>query len=206
MLETFKPLYNRTLKPLALFLARLGLHPNHLTIAGVLFFAGAAALCVFDYWKISLLLVIAGGIFDGLDGVVARETGQSSVFGSILDSSCDRFTEIFLLFGIMVHYLVMTPVNSVGAILCFCAVSASLMVSYVKARCEGVSVPCKGGILQRPERLVLLSLGLLTGANVMIWILAFITVLGFFTSIQRLYEAAGYCRKQNSKNVPSTPK
>ncbi|MBN1601742.1 MAG: CDP-alcohol phosphatidyltransferase family protein [Chitinispirillaceae bacterium] len=197
MLETLKPLYNKTLKPLALFLARLGLHPNHLTVAGVLFFAAAAVLCVYDYWKFSLLFVIAGGIFDGLDGVVARETGQSSVFGSILDSSCDRITEIVLLLGIMVYFLLETPVNNIGVILCFCAVSASLMVSYVKARCEGASVQCKGGILQRPERIILLSAGLLMGAHVMRWILGIIAVLGLFTSIQRLHEAAIYCRKQS---------
>jgi CDP-diacylglycerol--glycerol-3-phosphate 3-phosphatidyltransferase len=196
MLESLKPFYNKTLKPLALQLGKIGLKPNHLTIAGVLSFAAASALCVFDYWKISLLLVIVGGIFDGLDGVLARETGQQSVFGSILDSSCDRFTEIFLLLGIMITYLKSSPIDITGTILCFTAISASLMVSYVKARCEGVSVPCKGGILQRPERIILLSFGLLTGARMMIWVLVVISVLGFFTSIQRLFEAARYCQKQ----------
>lgn len=196
MLESLKPLYNKTLKPLALVLGKTGLTPNHLTIAGVLSFAAAATLCVFDQWKLSLLLVIAGGIFDGLDGVLARETGQQSVFGSILDSSCDRLTEIFLLLGIMITYLRLSPPDFSGAVLCFTAISASLMVSYVKARCEGASVPCKGGILQRPERIILLSFGLLTGAGVMIWVLVVISVLGFFTSIQRLFEAARYCKKQ----------
>lgn len=196
MLESLKPFYNKTLKPLALFFGKVGLKPNHLTIAGVVSFAAASTLCVFDYWKISLLLVIVGGIFDGLDGVLARETGQQSIFGSILDSSCDRFTEIFLLLGIMITYLRMSPADFPGAVLCFTAVSASLMVSYVKARCEGASVPCKGGILQRPERIILLSIGLLTGARVMIWVLVVISVLGFFTSIQRLVEAARFCQKQ----------
>ncbi|HEX2956545.1 MAG TPA: CDP-alcohol phosphatidyltransferase family protein [Chitinispirillaceae bacterium] len=196
MLETMKPFYNRTLKPLALLLGKVGLHPNHITIAGILSFAAASVLCVYDQWKISLLLVIVGGIFDGLDGVLARETGQHTVFGSILDSSGDRFTEIFLLFGIMITYLKGSLADIYGAILCFTAVSASLMVSYVKARCEGVSVPCKGGILQRPERIILLSFGLLTGPKIMIWVLVVISVLGFFTSIQRLFEAARYCRNQ----------
>jgi CDP-diacylglycerol--glycerol-3-phosphate 3-phosphatidyltransferase len=198
MLETFKPFYNKTLRPLALFLSKIGLHPNHLTIAGVIFFAIAAGLCIFDYWKIALLLVIVGGILDGLDGVVARETGQHSVFGAILDSSCDRFTEIFLLLGIMAFYLRNVPPNNTGAILCFTAISASLMVSYIKARCEGASVPCKGGILQRPERIILISFGLLAGANIMVWVLGIITALGFITSVQRLIEAATYCKKQLS--------
>lgn len=196
MLESLKPFYNKTLKPLALLLGKIGLKPNHLTIAGLLSFAAASVVCVFDHWKISLLLVIVGGIFDGLDGVLARETGQQSVFGSILDSSCDRLTEVFLLLGIMLTYVRLSPADISGAILCFTAISASLMVSYVKARCEGASVPCKGGILQRPERIILLSFGLLTGERMMIWVLVVISVLGFFTSIQRLFEAAIYCKKQ----------
>lgn len=201
MLESLKPIYNKTLKPLALQLGKTGLKPNHLTIAGVLSFAAASALCVFDYWKISLLLVIVGGIFDGLDGVLARETGQQSVFGSILDSSSDRFTEIFLLLGIMITYLRRSPADFSGVVLCFTAMSASLMVSYVKARCEGAAVPCKSGILQRPERIILLSFGLLTGVRMMIWVLVIISVLGFFTSIQRLFEAARYCQKKNFKMI-----
>jgi CDP-diacylglycerol--glycerol-3-phosphate 3-phosphatidyltransferase len=71
------------------------------------------------------------------------------------------------------------------------------MVSYIKARCEGVNVPCKSGILQRPERLILLLLGLLLGPRLMIWILSFLTIFSWFTVAQRLFEASRYGEKKD---------
>jgi CDP-diacylglycerol---glycerol-3-phosphate 3-phosphatidyltransferase len=208
MIEGFKPRFNDFLRPMAAPLARVGIHPNHLTIAGVLFFIGGAVLAQKGAWKLSLLLVLIGGLLDGLDGVLARETNRKSAFGAILDSSCDRLTEIFLLFGVLGFFL-STPIISFsktslslrerawGIIFCYAAVTMSLMVSYVKARCEGEDIICKRGILQRPERIILLCIGLFLGPRTMLWILGAVSILGTITVVQRFYEAYTGAKKKD---------
>jgi len=195
MLENLKPIYNKTLRPAALLFSKAGLHPNHLTIIGLIFFALSGYYSSIGKWYIALLLVISGSLMDGLDGVVARETGKKSIFGAILDSSCDRLTEILLLLGIMVYYLKGIQPNLSAVIFCFTSLSGSIMVSYVKARCEGAGVSCKRGIMQRPERLIILSFGLLTGPDIMFWILIILTFFTFITVIQRIVEASVESKK-----------
>jgi CDP-diacylglycerol---glycerol-3-phosphate 3-phosphatidyltransferase len=200
MIEGFKPRFNALLRPLVVPLAAIGVHPNHLTVAGVFFFAGGAWLAQAGLWKASLWLVIIGGILDGLDGVLARETNRKSVFGAILDSSCDRLTEIVLIFGILGYFL-STPIlcfsktaltlheRAWGVVFCYTAVSMSLMVSYVKARCQAEGIVCNRGVLQRPERIILFCTGLFFGPRTMLWILGAISLLGAITVIQRFNEA-----------------
>ena len=200
MLENLKPLYNATLRPLARSFDSLGIHPNHLTLSGLLFFVIAGYFSAVNQWLWALLLVIAGALFDGLDGVLARESGKKSTFGAILDSSCDRLTEIFLLLGILIFYCKYPQNGFWGIILCFTGISGSLMVSYVKARCEGAGVPCKSGLLQRPERIILLCFGLLLGPVVMFWILLGLSVFASLTVVQRLFEAASQCKKLGEKS------
>ena len=126
---------------------------------------------------------------DGLDGVLARESGKTSTFGGILDSTSDRLTEMALLGGLSFYYLHHgTPVT--GTMLCFSALCGSVLVSYVKARCEAAGIPCNRGLLQRPERLILFCVGLLAGPGIMLWILLLITGAGAVTVIQRLHQAA----------------
>ncbi len=193
MIENLKPLYNATLRPLARIFNAMGLHPNHITLSGLLFFGISGYFAGINRWKIALLLVIAGALFDGLDGVLARESGKKTTFGAILDSSCDRLTEIFLIAGLTVFYC-NNPIHGYwGVFLCFSGICGSLMVSYVKARCEGVGIPCNRGILQRPERIILLCFGLLLGPVVMFWILLGLSVFTALTVIQRLFEAASRC-------------
>lgn len=204
MIESLKPFYNKVLRPFALMLGKLGIHPNHITIAGLLLFAIAAWLCSTGSWKTALILVICGSLFDGLDGVLARETGKKSIFGGILDSSCDRLTEIALFSGLLLYYLKNPSANYMEIILCFTGISGSVMVSYVKARCEGDEIQCSRGILQRPERLILLSIGLLAGPSSMFWILLIISVLAAVTTVQRLIEAAVQCRKKLAQKSPES--
>jgi CDP-diacylglycerol---glycerol-3-phosphate 3-phosphatidyltransferase len=195
MLEPLKPLYNATLRPAARFCIKIGLHPNHITIIGLLFFIAAGIICVLNSWYYAVILVVAGSLMDGLDGVLARESGKKSTFGSILDSSFDRLTEMALLGGLLVYFQQKEPFTYLGPILCFCVFGTSVMVSYIKARCEGEGIACSRGILQRPERLVLLSLGLLLGPRVMIWILTLMLILGTITVFQRFFEAAANSKK-----------
>jgi CDP-diacylglycerol--glycerol-3-phosphate 3-phosphatidyltransferase len=158
-------------------------------------------------WKISLWPIIIGSLLDGLDGVLARETGTKSVFGAVLDSSCDRLTEIILLFGVLGYFL-SAPIISFskaslslherawGVVFCYSAISMSLMVSYVKARCEAEGIACNRGILQRPERIILFCFGLLLGPRTMVWILCAVSILGALTVIQRFFEAYKGAKKK----------
>jgi CDP-diacylglycerol---glycerol-3-phosphate 3-phosphatidyltransferase len=190
MLEPLKPLYNTTLRPVARLCLRMGIHPNHITILGMLFFVAAGILCSRNSWIGALILVITGSLMDGLDGVLAREGGKKSTFGAILDSSCDRLTEMALLGGLLVYYQHSNLLPHYSPLLCYIALCCSVMVSYVKARCEGVGIACSRGLLQRPERLILLCIGLAAGPLIMVWILGIIALLGFFTMIERLVQAA----------------
>lgn len=200
MLEGLKPLYNRILRPVARFLCNTGIRPNHITLLGLALFAAAGWFCSTGEWTTALILVILGALMDGLDGVLARESDKNTIFGAILDSSCDRLTEMVLLMGILVYYLKTPEVNQLGVILCFASICGSVMVSYIKARCEGAGISCKTGFLQRPERVIILSIGLLTGPPKMIWVLCALTVFSWITVVQRIFEAAANSRKVQQEN------
>lgn len=190
MLEPLKPLYNATLKPAALGCIRIGIHPNHVTVVGLLLFMTGGFFCAKGQWITALVLVVTGSLMDGLDGVLARESGKKNRFGAILDSGCDRLTEMALFGGLLYFYQHTTAFPGYTPLLCFAALCSSVMVSYVKARCEAEGIACSRGLLQRPERLTLLSIGLLAGPNVMFWVVAAITILGTYTTIERFILAA----------------
>ena len=191
MLEPLKPLYNATLRPAARLALKAGIHPNHITLLGLLLFIAGGVLCGCSRWHAALGAVIIGSLMDGLDGVLAREGGKTSVFGGILDSTVDRLTEMAVLGGLTFFYLHQSiEYSRIGTMLCFSALCASVMVSYVKARCEAADIPCSRGLLQRPERLILLCGGLLAGPKAMFWVLGIITGAGGITIFQRIHQAA----------------
>lgn len=189
MLEPLKPFYNAVLRPVAKQLLRIGIHPNHITLLGLLLFILGGYFSAVTQWKYALFAVIAGALMDGLDGVLARESGKKSIFGGILDSCCDRLTEMALIGGIMYFYLTASSQTVFGAMVCFTAMSGSIMVSYVKARIEADGISCSRGFLQRPERIIALCFGLFFGPTVMLWILCSIAIAGFITFMQRLMVA-----------------
>jgi len=200
MIEGLKPLFNNLLRPIVHPVVRIGIRPNHLTVVGLAFFFIASWFVYKGMWETACIVTIAGSLFDGFDGVVARESNQKSTFGAILDSSCDRLTEILLIFGVLGYFLtslaasldrefLSLSLRSWGILFCYSAITMSLMVSYVKARCEGAGVSCNRGLLQRPERIILLCAGLLLGPSSMVWILGVISILAAITMMQRFIEA-----------------
>ncbi len=197
MLESLKPFYNNTLRPIARLFLKIGVLPNHVTLCGLFLFIAAGILTAinFRYW--ALFFVILGALMDGLDGVLARESGNTSAFGAVLDSTCDRITEMAFLGGLAVCFLKFSGNGFYGLMLCYGALSTSVLISYIKARCEGVGIQCKRGILQRPERIILFCIGLAAGLRVMLWILGLIVILGTITVAQRLNEAAAGKRVLN---------
>lgn len=195
MLERLKPAANNFLRPIMRMFAKAGVHPNHITLAGLALFGIAGYFSAKGMWYVALGLLAGGAVMDLLDGQLARECGKKTVFGAILDSSCDRITEIFLLLGLLVFYMENAIMHNWGVYLSFTAIAGSVMVSYVKARCEGVGISCARGLLQRPERLILIALGLLLGYNIMVWILGAVTVLAAITVFERLVFASAQCKE-----------
>ena len=148
--------------PVALLLGKLGLTPNALTIVGFLGTCVAAAAGAAQLWVLAGILVIAFGIFDLFDGALARATNQTSRFGAFLDSTLDRTGENLVYAGIAFGCAMGGFVFGVG--LAALAMATASVVTYTRARAEAVGLHGEVGIAPRPERLVVLAIGLvLTG-------------------------------------------
>jgi len=173
-------------QPVLRLLARTGVTPSTLTWFGFLVAAGAAALIITEHLFAAGFVVLVAGLFDMLDGAVARHTNRVTRFGAFLDSTLDRLAEAVLLFGILVLY---AREQSFAPILIVCAaLIGSFLVSYARARAEALGLECQVGVFTRPERVVILALGLLLNHifNALIIALAIIVVLSFITVGQRL--------------------
>jgi CDP-diacylglycerol--glycerol-3-phosphate 3-phosphatidyltransferase len=169
--------------PLGLAVARTGLTPNALTALGLAGSLGAAALVAGGYFLIGGLVVLAAAALDLLDGALARATGRVTAFGGVFDSVLDRLGEAAVLGGVLYHFS--EGGHRQEVVLAFIAVVGSIMVSYVRARAEGAGLKLTEGLFTRPERVIVLGLGLIVDQmRIALWILAVLTV---FTVLQRLY-------------------
>ena len=166
------------------WIERTGITPNGLTLLGFVLTVVAAYLLATGIFVWGAVVLTVGSIFDMMDGHLARATGQTSVFGAFLDSSLDRYSESVILIGLTYYFAGQGRPTEV--VLLSATLVGSLMVSYTRARAEGLGIECKVGIFQRPERVVLLVVGLLFGWIVpVLWILAVFTNI---TALQRIYE------------------
>ena len=173
--------------PVARFMERVGLTPNLVTLIGLLIAVGGAGLVAVGQWWAGGIVVLFGGVFDMFDGALARMTGRASKFGALLDSVVDRVSEAVALFGVLAFYLMSD--NDVGAALAYAAVIGSLMVSYMRARSEGLGIECKVGVMTRPERVAAIGFGLIAAhwiPVVMPVVLGTIGALTAFTAVHRL--------------------
>lgn len=156
----------KVINPIVRLFIKVGLTPNMVTFIGLLLNIMVAAILIFGAEKsnrgdLSYIgwagaLILFAGLFDMLDGQVARLSNKSSKFGALFDSVLDRYSEMILFFGIC-YYLVAHH-YFLSSVLAFLALIGSMMVSYTRSRAEGLGVSCKGGLMQRPERIVLISL------------------------------------------------
>src|SRR5579885_1361377 len=175
-------------------LARLGINPNVVTLLGLLLSIVTASVIASGYVGAGGALVLFAGIFDMFDGAIARVRNAATTFGAFLDSTLDRYSESIILGGLLYYALQRPGLHEalwpfareqqwmIGLI--FVAAVGSLMVSYTKARAEGLGLECKTGLLARPERVVILAIGLLTGIT--IWALLLLAVFSNVTSIERI--------------------
>ncbi|MBI2850901.1 MAG: CDP-alcohol phosphatidyltransferase family protein [Chloroflexi bacterium] len=179
--------FTRLVVPL---LARTSVTPNAISWFGVLLTLGAAALIVSGQLFVGGLAVIVAGLFDTLDGALARSIGRVTRFGAILDSTLDRFSEAVLLLSLLPVYA--RQQSTLGIIVVGLALIGSYLVSYIRARAEAMGIECGVGVFTRPERVAVLALGLLLSPINLAFLtgaLAIIAVLGFISAGQRLYHA-----------------
>jgi CDP-diacylglycerol--glycerol-3-phosphate 3-phosphatidyltransferase len=170
------------LMPVAHLIGRLGIHPNTITILGLLLHVGVGVMFGLGHIRLggALLLIIAP--VDALDGLLARVLGKQSLFGSFLDSTLDRLSDAALLLGLTAHYIHQGAHLQVALLLV--SLVAAMMVSYIRARAEAAGLTCKVGLLTRMERILLIGVFSVLGLPVvMIWAL---TVLSVFTVVQRI--------------------
>ena len=155
----------KIITPVVSGMIKIGVTPNFITTTGLLLNIVAACVLVYAgmyepgnraYVGWSGGIVLFAGLFDMMDGRVARVGKMESTFGALYDSVLDRYSELVTLFGVF-YYLALTDYLW-GSIITFVALIGSLMVSYVRARAEGLGLECKVGFMQRPERVVLTSL------------------------------------------------
>ncbi len=163
-------------------LALSKIHPNVLTFLGLLINGVAAVLLASGRFFTAGLVMIAAGIFDMVDGRVARQTNRVTRFGGFFDSVLDRYSDLVLLMGLLVYYASINRFFYV--VLTAVVMTGSVMVSYTRARAENVIPQCKVGFMERPERVVLLIIGALF--NRMAPVLWVIAVLSNVTVIHRM--------------------
>src|SRR3984885_15966296 len=159
----------RVIDPVVKVFIKLGLTPNAVTTIGFLLNVGVAIIFILgaeegnrgdlSYVGWAGALILFAGLFDMLDGQVARLGDMGSTFGALYDSVLDRYSELVMFFGIC-YYLVGHH-YFLSSIFAFIACIGSMMVSYTRARAEGLGIQCKDGLMQRPERIILIGVSAL---------------------------------------------
>ena len=193
------------LRPVERLSLRLGLTPDFFNFAGLFFGLLSGILIAADELELGGWAIALGGICDILDGRIARARGLVSPYGQFIDSTLDRFVEVFAFLG-FVYYL---RAFTWGPLVAAAAITGSLLVSYTRARGESVGVLCKEGLMQRAERLVLTFLVCLLDAPItaatgrpsgtaVLWVLAVIAVGTFATAIQRTWWISARLRAKPS--------
>lgn len=179
-----RPILKQPLSAITRPLHKWGITPNGISIFGFLLTIAASALLAVGELQWGGIVLLIAASFDMLDGALARYTNQESKFGAFLDSTLDRYSESITLLGLTVFYAGHIP-SQLHLVLIFLALIGSWMVSYTRARAEGLQIECKGGLLQRPERIAILIAGLVFGWMLpVLWILAVLTNI---TALQRIY-------------------
>ncbi len=175
-------------EPVAAGLAKIGVSPNAVTLFGLVGAGVSAYLFSIEFLWVGGVVLLAAGAIDLFDGALARATGRVSKFGALLDSVVDRLSEITVLLGLLLFYLGRS--SETGALLVYLALSGSIMVSYLRARSEGLGIECRIGFMTRPERVVTLGVGVIVGhffPIVLLVVLGAIAGLTLLTMVQRMY-------------------
>src|ERR1700734_454789 len=182
-------------------LAATGLTPNMFTFLGLAVNSWAAALFAMGRFRQAAAVLFLAGFLDMADGQVARRVGRVTAFGAFLDSTLDRYSDLALYMGLVVHYTLIG--RSFYMALAAVAMASSFMVSYTRARAESLIPSCKVGFMERPERIVLVIIGaLFNRMGPVLWVIA---ALGTITVIHRIRYTYQVLREIEPPPVPVRP-
>lgn len=181
MLERFRPLLKRILEPIA---KRIDTDPNIITLISPLIAILSAIFFSYNHLILGGILILIAGIFDVLDGAIARYHNKSSRFGAFLDSTMDRFSDTIIIVGIIFG-------GYINWVLGILAIHSAFTVSYVRASAESKGIPCNVGIAERATRLILITLGAIIagflGNQIMGIAIIILVIISYFTVVQRIY-------------------
>ena len=179
MLRHYKAALTRLGDPLARALLRARVRPNHLTMVGLVVSILAAWALSQGQLRIGAVLLALAGLFDFFDGSLARLANSVSTFGAFLDSVADRYSDLVVLLGVVLYYH--RALDTTGVFLTMVALVGTIMTSYTKARAQSIGVACDIGLIERPERLIVLIAGatfnVLTPAMIALALLTNVTAL-----------------------------
>jgi CDP-diacylglycerol--glycerol-3-phosphate 3-phosphatidyltransferase len=182
LIDIRRNLAHRITNPIVGILSKSGITPNALTLINLALNIVAAYVIATNHLVLGGVLVLVSGLFDLLDGALARFTKQTTKFGAILDSTVDRISEAAILCGILILYL--GRGGRLEIVLIFAVLIGSFLVSYVRARAEGLGWQCQVGLFTRAERVIVLAIGLLI--NQIFIALCVLVAFAFITVVQRL--------------------
>ena len=195
--KTLKKRAGRALEPLGKTIGKLGIKPNHITIAGFILTFYAAWFLYNKEIYCAFLIGLIACLFDGADGLVARSTGTNSIKGGYLDAVIDRYADC-IAFSALILGDWMNPIEGLefisGEAWAIIALAGAFQTSYSRAAAERLGVTQEGiGIIERPERWFILGMGLLIGelmddvGTIITWVVAFLAIFGNITVLQRMY-------------------
>jgi CDP-diacylglycerol--glycerol-3-phosphate 3-phosphatidyltransferase len=190
--DSVKKGYLRLIEPVAEYLVRRRVNPNVITTIGTVCTLAAATIYAFGHISIAGWVLGLTALFDVLDGLVARRTGRETTFGAFYDSSLDRVSDGAVLAGLTVFYATDTPRHSVTmVVICLMAIIGTFLTSYTRARADALGIDAKVGLIQRVERVVLLSapqafFGLAFHGLVLAAIVTLLAVTSWITAVQRI--------------------
>jgi CDP-diacylglycerol--glycerol-3-phosphate 3-phosphatidyltransferase len=188
-------------QPLAVALARAGIQANWLTYLGFVLNVLVAVVVAEGWLSVGGALFLIVNALDFLDGAVARAAGTAGAFGAFLDSVLDRYSEAVVFVGLIVWFS--KADDTFAVIVTALALAGSFMVSYCRARAEGLGLDCEVGLLQRPERIVVLGIGLMlseyTHPLVLIAVLVALAILTNVTAYQRMHHVAKLFKERSGR-------
>ena len=183
MLSHYKTRFQRLGDPVARALLRARVRPNHLTIVGLGVSILAALALSQGRLRVGALLLALAGLFDFFDGSLARLANSVSAFGAFLDSVVDRYSDLVVLLGVVLYYH--RAADTQGVLLTMITMVGTIMISYTKARAQSIGLACEIGLMERPERLIVLIAG--ATFNVLTPAVIALAVLTNVTALQRIF-------------------
>ncbi len=198
----------RLIAPVIDFFVKRRLNPNHFTTVGLILSIPAAYFFGSGRLRLAAMIMLLGGLFDVIDGQVARATNRVTKFGALYDSTLDRYSELIIFFGLAYYFITSEwemfglNISLITAVAICVTIGGSVMTSYVRARAEGLGFECKVGMMQRPERVLVIAIGALIHQSVLVIAIITVAIFSNITAIQRLFYVWSIERGKTQKSSP----